>query len=60
MNEYQLLFFINLALGAGIIFWVNKTKYDGKKGIIYLLALVIPIPTLFYLVLVYKFTDQLK
>jgi ABC-type sulfate transport system permease subunit len=60
MSEYQILVIINLIIGAGIIIWVNKTKYEGKKAIIYLLALVLPVPTLLYLFLLYKFTDQLK
>jgi hypothetical protein len=60
MNEYQLLLIVNLTVGAGIVIWVNKRKYEGKKAIIYVLALVLPIPTLLYLYLLYKFTDQLK
>ncbi|CAD5290985.1 MULTISPECIES: hypothetical protein [Imperialibacter] len=60
MNEYQLLLIVNLIAGAGIVIWVNKRKYEGKKAIIYVLALVLPIPTLLYLYLLYKFTDQLK
>jgi hypothetical protein len=60
MNEYQLLLIVNLIVGTGIVIWVNRRKYDVRKAIIYVLALVLPIPTLLYLYLLYKFTDQLK
>lgn len=60
MNEYQLLLIINLIVAAGIIIWINRSQYEGKRGIIYLLALTIPIPTLIYLLALHKFTDQMK
>lgn len=60
MNEYQILVIINLIVGAGIIVWVSRRKYEGKKAILYTLAIFLPIPTLIYLFVLYNFTDQLK
>lgn len=60
MNEYQILIIINLIVGAGIILWVSRRKYEGKKVILYTLAIFLPIPMLIYLFVLYNFTDQLK
>lgn len=60
MNEYQVVLILNFSLAAGLIWWVERSVYGGNKRILYFLIILLPVPTLFYLYILSKMTDQLK
>lgn len=51
---------MNFSMAVSIVVWMRGRRYDGKVGVIWLLAFTLPIPTMIYLFVVYKFTDQLR
>lgn len=60
MNGLAVILIMNMTLAAILIYWVERSVYEGRKNILYFLIVVIPVPTLVYLSVMSTFTDQLR